>query len=192
MDSRAIIPSGWYFVNPRKWKDLVFGGRMKKFRKFNYRIILEWLAQEPSNEILKFMCLWIVLNHWYKFQYEKTKYGLSDRECLERIKNDYQVFNRLLNNQNLPRDLEDNLVSASILARKLKFENTPQIFHGSRIEQCQQNYEVIVELLYELRSRIFHGDISIENKNIQKISSCLSSFMKYIVGNIILDPRYTK
>ena len=165
---------------------------MNKFRKFNYRIILEWLAQKPGNEILKFICLWIVLNHWYKFQYEKNKYGLSDRKCLERIKKNYQIFNRLLNNQNLPRDLEENLVLASKLAGKLKFKNVPLTFFGSRIEQNQQNYESIMELLYEVRRRIFHGDISIENKNIQKLSSCLNSFMEYFIGSVILDLRYTR
>lgn len=166
---------------------------MQKFRKRNYEIIFSWLNLKSENSILKFVFLWIVLNQWYKTQFEKTKNDLSERDCVEKIKDDYQIFHRLLNNQNLPRDLEKNLVTAIKLTTQLNVVDIcdiPEVlFDGFHIKQDKENFKRWIELLYSLRNQVFHGDVSVEDMKIQKLASCLNTFLEYFTGNVILDQR---
>lgn len=166
---------------------------MVRFRVKNYKIMLSWASKKIQNPVLKFMCLWIVMNHWYKTFYEKSKNGLSDKECIGKIKEDYQIFHKLFNNQNLEPLLERDLINASKIAKTLKFNNIPTLlFDGFHIDQEKKNYETLIDLVYEVRNKLFHGDISVNNLRIRRLVKSLNDFIEHFIASIILNPHITK
>jgi hypothetical protein len=153
--------------------------------------MFDWYFEEIEDPVLKFICLWITFNQWYKIKYEKEKLNLSDRGCLERIKNDYSIYHHVLRRRNLS-SLYNTLVKVTELAKELKFKNVPRLmFDNYHIEQDQDNFNRLLELFYEIRNAIFHGEMSLKNEKLRELTAYINNIFKDFISRVILNPRIT-
>jgi hypothetical protein len=78
-------------------------------------------------------------------------------------------------------------VEISNTSKQLRFKNVPT----SSVVKLKNftNFKSFVELLYELRNKIFHGEINFNDKNIELLCKQVNTVFRLFVGGGILPDR---
>lgn len=164
---------------------------MGKFAKDNYRLMFDWAYKVIDDPVLKFVSLWIVFNHWYRVKYEKEKLSLSDRQCLEKIKQDYTFYQHIFRGNPPPSKIK-NLFNIVSLSKVLGFKSIPKLMIDNyHFVKDQENFKTLIELIYEVRNAIFHGEVSINNANLRELVEQINIFFGYELKKAILNPHLT-
>jgi len=167
---------------------------MGKFSKQNYKIMFDWWFKEIDNPVLKFICLWITFNQWYKTNYNELDDRLTDKGYLEKIKKDYSIYHFIFYNKGtLEPKLYKTLSQIIRVAEKMKFKNNFLLLkdshdpdHNSRLNH--RNFGKLLDLIYETRNTVFHGDVRISNKDLEKLTRNLNNFFKIFLIRVIQMP----
>lgn len=153
----------------------------KALQKENYDVMLSWYTNHGKNPVERFIFLWIMFNHWYRYKYSNVK-NTRERDLINVLKNKYGVYHSFFTDIN-PELLKKMISNMEIL----KFKNIPSI---SLIElKTFENYKKFIESVYELRNKIFHGTVSLKDKNVRLVCENTNQIFRHFFGSIIL-PDY--